>query len=45
MGLLIDGTWHNQWYDTAVTKGKFQRGGAQLRNWIAVQGTYRPRWV
>lgn len=42
MGLLIDGIWHNQWYDTAVTKGKFQRESAQLRNWITVQGEAGP---
>ena len=42
MGLLIDGTWHNQWYDTAATKGRFQREDAQLRNWITVKGEAGP---
>ena len=42
MGLLIDGTWYNQWYDTAATKGRFQREDAQLRNWITVKGEAGP---
>ena len=25
MGLLIDGVWHNQWYDTKDTGGRFIR--------------------
>ncbi|KAF7775192.1 putative glutathione S-transferase [Pseudoalteromonas citrea] len=42
MGLLIDGTWHNQWYDTEANKGKFKREDAQLRNWITAQGEAGP---
>ncbi|WCN10457.1 glutathione S-transferase family protein [Marinomonas mediterranea] len=34
MGLLIDGKWHDQWYDTKANKGKFVRSEAQFRNWI-----------
>ena len=34
MGLLIDGEWHDQWYDTKSTGGSFQRKEAQFRNWI-----------
>ncbi|MEW6991011.1 glutathione S-transferase family protein [Colwelliaceae bacterium 6441] len=38
MGLLVDGVWHDKWYDTKESKGKFQREEAQLRNWITADG-------
>ncbi len=38
MGLLIDGIWHDQWYDTKSTGGKFIRSEAQFRNWITPDG-------
>lgn len=38
MGLLIDGQWHDQWYDTASTGGRFVRSGAQFRHWITPDG-------
>ena len=38
MGLLVDGKWHDVWYDTAASKGKFQRETAQFRNWITPDG-------
>jgi putative glutathione S-transferase len=38
MGLLIDGHWHDQWYDTASTGGGFVRSDAQFRNWITPDG-------
>lgn len=31
MGLLIDGRWHDQWYQTSKD-GAFQRENAQRRN-------------
>ncbi len=34
MGLLIDGVWHDQWYDTKSTGGSFKRQDAKFRNWI-----------
>ena len=33
MGLLIDGEWRDQWYDTKSTGGAFERQEAQFRNW------------
>ncbi len=42
MGLLVDGAWHDQWYDTASTKGRFVRGDAQFRNWITPDGSAGP---
>lgn len=42
MGLLVDGVWHDQWYDTSANKGKFKREEAQLRHWITSDGTAGP---
>lgn len=39
MGLLIDGKWSTQWYDTKATQGKFVRKEAQFRNWITADGS------
>lgn len=32
MGLLIDGEWHDQWYETEKSKGKFMRSAAPFRD-------------
>ena len=42
MGLLIDGTWHDGWYDTSKTGGRFERAAAQFRNWITPDGSAGP---
>lgn len=42
MGLLIDGQWHDQWYDTASTGGRFERSQAQFRNWVTPDGSAGP---
>jgi putative glutathione S-transferase len=34
MGLLIDGIWQDQWYDTKNTGGRFVRSTSQFRNFI-----------
>lgn len=39
MGLLVDGKWHDTWYDTGADKGKFVRSEAQFRNWITADGS------
>lgn len=39
MGLLIDGKWHDQWYDTGTTGGAFKRTEAKYRNWITADGS------
>ncbi|MGP0172601.1 glutathione S-transferase family protein [Pseudomonas sp. NCHU5208] len=41
MGLLIEGTWHDQWYDTGKS-GRFQREEAQRRHWITADGSAGP---
>lgn len=42
MGLLIDGEWKDQWYDTESTGGKFKRDAARFRNWITADGSAGP---
>lgn len=42
MGLLINGEWADQWYDTKATDGKFVRTEAQFRNWITSDGAAGP---
>ena len=42
MGLLIDGAWKDQWYDTGKTKGEFVRQEAKFRNWITADGSPGP---
>jgi glutathionyl-hydroquinone reductase len=39
MGLLIDGRWHDQWYDTKSTGGAFKRQESAFRNWITADGS------
>lgn len=42
MGLLVDGKWHDQWYDTAASGGRFIRSESQFRNWITADGSAGP---
>lgn len=42
MGLLVDGKWHDQWYDTDKTGGKFEREAARFRNWVTPDGAPGP---
>ncbi len=42
MGLLINGKWQDQWYDTDSTGGRFVRSDAQFRNWITPDGRPGP---
>lgn len=39
MGLLVDGKWQDQWYDTKSTGGKFKRQESSFRNWISTDNT------
>ena len=45
MGLLVDGVWHDQWYDTKSTRGKFERSEAKFRNWVTADGAAGPSGV
>lgn len=42
MGLLVDGQWQDQWYDTKSTGGRFERSASQFRNWITADGRAGP---
>ncbi|WP_444910490.1 glutathione S-transferase family protein [Microbulbifer sp. TRSA005] len=42
MGLLVNGHWKDQWYDTKDSSGSFKREAAQLRNWITRDGSAGP---
>ena len=42
MGLLVDGIWHDRWYDTKSNDGAFKRSAAQFRNWITEDGSAGP---
>ena len=42
MGQLVDGVWHDVWYDTKSTGGAFKRTTAAFRNWITADGSAGP---
>ncbi len=42
MGLLVDGSWHDQWYDTDATGGRFERDKSRFRNWVTADGSPGP---
>lgn len=42
MGLLVDGKWHDQWYDTKKSGGRFIRSDSQFRNWVTKDGSAGP---
>ncbi|WP_219405842.1 glutathione S-transferase family protein [Pseudomonas sp. Colony2] len=41
MGLLIEGHWHDQWYESSAD-GAFQREQAQRRNWVTADSEPGP---
>ena len=42
MGMLVDGQWHDVWYDTKASKGRFVRSESQFRNWVTADGSAGP---
>ena len=42
MGLLVQGVWRDQWYDTKSTGGRFERSRAAFRNWVTPDGAAGP---
>jgi putative glutathione S-transferase len=42
MGLLVEGIWRDQWYDTGSTGGRFVRQDSAFRNWITPDGSPGP---
>lgn len=45
MGLLVEGKWSDQWYDTKSTGGAFVRKGSHFRNWVTKDGAAGPSGV
>lgn len=42
MGLLVDGEWKDQWYDTKSNEGRFKRKESVFRNWVTADGSSGP---
>ncbi|MET3611947.1 putative glutathione S-transferase [Rhizobium aquaticum] len=42
MGMLIDGVWHDVWYDTKETRGHFKRQESRFRNYVTAGGSAGP---
>ena len=42
MGRLVSGIWHDEWYDTKASGGRFERSQAQWRDWITADGSPAP---
>jgi putative glutathione S-transferase len=45
MGQLVDGVWHDVWYDTTSTGGAFVRRDAGFRNWVTADGSAGPTGI
>ncbi|MGE0486573.1 MAG: glutathione S-transferase family protein [Gammaproteobacteria bacterium] len=45
MGLLVDGRWHDEWYDTASNAGRFERAASRFRNWVTPDGAPGPSGI
>jgi len=42
MGLLVDGRWHDKFYEAEDSGGRFVRGESTFRNWVTVDGSPGP---
>lgn len=42
MGLLVDGKWADQWYETESNRGQFKRQESLFRHWITADGSPGP---
>lgn len=42
MGLLIEGVWRDQWYDTQASGGRFERPRTSFHNWVTPDGAAGP---
>jgi putative glutathione S-transferase len=42
MGLLVEGKWHTDWYDTKENNGHFVRKAPSFRNWVTKDGLAGP---
>jgi len=39
MGLLVDGQWQDDWYDTKASGGRFVRRDSAFRHWVQADGS------
>ena len=39
---MIEGRWHDRWYDTKESEGRFVRSESQFRNWVTRHGEPGP---
>ena len=42
MGQLVDGVWHDVWYDTKSSGGAFERKESTFRHWVTADGSAGP---
>ena len=42
MGKLVDGTWHDVWYETEKHDGRFERQDSLFRSWVTADGSAGP---
>jgi putative glutathione S-transferase len=42
MGLLVEGQWHEKWYEPEQSEGRFVRGESRFRNWVTADGSPGP---
>lgn len=42
MGVLVDGKWQDDWYDTKSTGGRFERPQTKFRDWVTADGSLGP---
>jgi putative glutathione S-transferase len=42
MGVMVDGVWRDQWYDTSSTGGKFERPRTLFRSRVEPGGAFEP---
>jgi len=45
MGLLVEGKWQNEWYDTKSSGGRFERKAPSFRNWVTKDGSAGPSGI
>ncbi len=45
MGLLQEGRWVDQWYNTKESEGQFVRTSPQFRNWVTSDGSAGPSGI
>ena len=42
MGMLQNGQWVDEWYDTQSSGGEFRRKASRFRNWVTADGAAGP---